>query len=116
MENLFENLAESVSEECFEDIMSMVEELLNNEDGAEPVKKERKNNKQRLYMRQDDPGKNKINVKKYYNRVIHNDTADKDPYYNYVKIKGETYRVGGHYGNEIQEPTQAHGHFPIRKK
>ena len=45
-------------------------------------------------MRNDDPEKNKINVKKWYNRVIHNDTGD--PYDNYVKIKGHQYYVDDH--------------------
>ena len=90
MEELFESLKESVSEQCFDEIMGLVEEILNNE--GEP-KKERKSNKQFVYMRQDDPASNKIGVRKKYNRVIHNDNPD-DPYsYNYVKIKGARYSV-----------------------
>ena len=88
------------------------ERLNNNEsfEGAieileEEIKKERKNNKQQVYMRMDDPEKNKIGVKKNYNRVIHNDSASKDPAFDYVKIKGTKYGVDkyGQIGAPLKE-------------
>lgn len=71
----------------------------------EEIKKERKNNKQQVYMRMDDPEKNKIGVKKNYNRVIHNDSASKDPAFDYVKIKGTKYGVDkyGQIGAPLKE-------------
>ena len=71
----------------------------------EEIKKERKNNKQQVYRRLDDPEKNKINVKKYYNRVIHNDSESGDNANDYVKIKGTKYSVDkyGQIGAPLKE-------------
>ena len=78
--------------------IEVLEQLLEEEE----IKKERKNSKQHVYKRMDDPEKGKINVRKNYNRVIHNDSKAKDPFFDYVKIKGAKYRVDK-YG-QILEP------------
>ena len=102
MEEIFKSLSESVSEQCYDEIMGLVEEIINGGEESTPSKKPRKNNKAKVYRRMDNPEKNKINVKKYYNRVIHNDTGSEND--DYVKIKGEKFyvdkygQIGGPYG------------------
>lgn len=92
--------------EALEEAVELLEE--------EEAKKERKNNKQRVFRRMDDPEKNKIGVKKNYNRVIHNDSSSKDPYFNYVKIKGVKYRVNdrGQIGEPIENNSKV---FPMKE-
>lgn len=71
----------------------------------EEIKKERKNNKQQVYRRIDDPEKGKVGVKKNYSRLIHNDSSSKDPAFDYVKIKGVKYGVDkyGQIGAPLKE-------------
>ena len=104
MEDILKSLSESVSEECFEDILSIIEEIINGGDESNPVKKERRNNKTKVYRRMDNPEKNKINVKKYYNRVIHNDTGFECD--DYIKIKGKKFHVDkyGQIGGPYSQP------------
>ena len=82
--------------ESFEGAIEILEELLS---------EERKNNKQHVYRRMDDPEKGKVGVQKKYNRLIHNDSQNKDPFFNYVKIKGRKYRVDdrGQIGEPVKE-------------
>ena len=87
-----------VVKEGYEGVIEVLEQLLEEEE----AKKERKNNKQHVYKRMDDPEKGKINVKKNYSRVIHNDSKSKDPFFDYVKINGTRYRVTGQ--GQIVEP------------
>ena len=97
-----------VAHEGLDEAIAVLEEILN---PNEP-KKERKNNKQQVYRRMDDPEKGKIGVKKNYNRVIHNDSANKDSAFDYVKIKGTKYRVDkyGEIGAPIREAKDAKGY------
>lgn len=84
----------------FEGAIELIETLIKEEE-----KKECKNNKQHVFKRMDDPEKGKIGVKKNYNRVIHNDSASKDPFHDYVKIKGTKYSVDkyGQIGASVKE-------------
>lgn len=93
--------AKARAHESLDEAVELLEEILNPDES----KKERKNNKQQVYRRMDDPEKGKIGVKKNYNRVIHNDSANKDSAFDYVKIKGTKYRVDkyGEIGAPIQE-------------
>lgn len=97
-----------VAHESLDEAKELLEEILNPDES----KRERKNNKQQVYRRMDDPEKGKIGVKKSYNRVIHNDSANKDSAFDYVKIKGTKYRVDkyGEIGAPIREAKDAKGY------
>lgn len=97
-----------VAHEGLDEAIAVLEEILN---PNEP-KKERKSNKQQVYRRMDDPEKGKVGVKKNYNRVIHNDSANKDSAFDYVKIKGTKYRVDkyGEIGAPIREAKDPKGY------
>ena len=95
--------------EGFEGAIEVLEQLLEEEE----AKKERKSNKQHVYKRMDDPEKGKINVRKDYNRVIHNDSSSKDPFFDYVKIGGKKYRVRA---GKIVEPIENNSKvFPMKE-
>lgn len=93
--------------EGFEGVIELLEEIIENN------KKERKNNKQHVFKRMDDPEKGKIGVQKKYSKVIHNDSSSKDPFFDYVKISGKKYRVRD---GQIVEPIENSSKvFPMKE-